>query len=84
MGYKFKQSSCWNILLTHQTCPLVTLFRKLKKYLRGNKYGDYDEVMSAVNDWLDEQPKELCSKGIQALVHRWKKCLAVARDYVEK
>lgn len=59
------------------------LFPKLKEYLRGNKYGDDNEVMSAVNDWLDEQPKESFSKGIQALEHRWEKCVAVAGDYVE-
>ena len=55
-----QDSSCRHTLLIHQTCPLVTfnLFPKLKEYLRGNKHGDDDEVMFAVNDWLDEQAND--------------------------
>ena len=36
----------------------------------------YDEVISTADDFL--------TKGIQALQHRWKKCVDHKGDYVEK
>lgn len=60
------------------------LFPKLKENLRGKKYGDDNEVMTAVNGWFEEQPENFFLKGIEALEHRWTKCIEVQGDYVEK
>lgn len=60
------------------------LFPKLKEHLRGQKFSGDDELMSAVNDWLEVQDKEFFRRGIQALEHRWTKCVQVRGDYVEK
>lgn len=60
------------------------LFPKLKEYLRGTRYDDDYQVMTAVNDWLEDQPQEFFSRGIRALEHRWTKCIEVQGDYVEK
>ena len=60
------------------------LFPKMKEHLRGQKFSGDDELMSAVNDWLEVQDKEFFLRGIQALEHRRTKCVNVRRDYVNK
>jgi histone-lysine N-methyltransferase SETMAR len=60
------------------------LFPKLKEHLRGQKFSSNQDVMSAVNTWLEDQNKEFFSTGIRALEHRWTKCISVQGDYVEK
>jgi len=36
------------------------------------------------NGWLKEQDQQFFINSFRALEKRWTKCIAVARDYVEK
>jgi [histone H3]-lysine36 N-dimethyltransferase SETMAR len=60
------------------------LFTNLKKELRGTHYTDDNEVMHAVNSWLEGQPKKFYEQGIRDLKHRYEKCISVLGDYIEK
>ena len=44
----------------------------------------HDEVISAVEDFFEDQEKSFYTTGIQALQHQWKKCVDRMGDYVEK
>jgi len=56
----------------------------MKEHLRGQKFADDDEVMEAVQSWLEATPKSFYLEGIRKLVDRWAKCVAKQGDYVEK
>lgn len=60
------------------------LFGPLKDGLRGQHFPDDDAVITAVKQWLRSAGADFYERGIQALVHRWKKCIASGGDYVEK
>lgn len=60
------------------------LFGPLKEHLGGQKFDTDDEVCQVVLQWLKDQPKEFYAAGMQKIVARWEKCVAVAGDYVEK
>ena len=45
---------------------------------------DEDRPGATVSDWLRHQSKDFCSEGIRKIVHKWKKCETVLRDYVDK
>jgi hypothetical protein len=44
----------------------------------------YDAVIAAVRKWLASSGADFYERGIQALVHRWQKCIMNGGDYVEK
>ena len=56
----------------------------MKEGLRGNQYGNDNEVKTAVLNWLRHQPAEFYNSGIHALIHRWTVALERGGDYVEK
>lgn len=60
------------------------LFRHLKKYLRGRRYGSDEELKSAVEAWCSAQNSEFFLEGIRDTPKRWEKCIALRGDYVEK
>ena len=60
------------------------LFRPMKEHLRGQKFADDDELMEAVQRWLQAMPKSFLLEDIRKLVDRWTKCVAKQGDYVEK
>ena len=60
------------------------LFPNVKKHLAGNWYQTDDDVISAIEDFFESQEENFYSTGIQALEHRWKKCVDCRGDYVEK
>ena len=60
------------------------LFPNLKKHLAGKRYESDDDAISAVEDFFEGQEEKFYVTGIQALQHRWKKCVDRRRDYVEK
>ena len=55
----------------------------MKEGLRGNRYGNDNEMKTAVLNWLRHQP-EFYNTGIHARVHRWTVALERGGDYVEK
>jgi len=56
----------------------------LKDALTGTQFRNDDEVRSAVHEWLRTIPKEFFSRGISALVKRWRKCIELEGYYVEQ
>ncbi|XP_048253216.1 histone-lysine N-methyltransferase SETMAR-like [Haliotis rufescens] len=57
---------------------------KKKKELRGRHFRSVDELTTAVEGWLHEQPHGFCHNGLLALTNRWTKCIDLNGDYVEK
>ncbi|MCU7903102.1 MAG: transposase [Candidatus Thiodiazotropha sp. (ex Lucinoma aequizonata)] len=60
------------------------LFPNMKKELAGKHYANDNDVISAVEEFLDLQEDTFFASGIQALQHRWQKCVDLQGDYVEK
>ena len=60
------------------------LFPNMKKDLAGKRYHSDDDVISAVTDFFDDKDETFYKSGIQALQHRWQKCVDRNGDYVEK
>ena len=59
------------------------LFPQMKKALAGCHFAS-DDVIAAVEEFLESQTKELFYTGIKALQSHWSKCSALEGDYVEK
>ena len=49
------------------------LFPNMKKHLAGKQYRTDDKVISAVEDFFEDQAESFYTVGIQALQPRWKK-----------
>ena len=60
------------------------LFGSLKQELGGQHLVDNNAVIDAVKKWTSTAGKEFYQRSIQALVHRWKKCIENGGDYAEK
>ncbi|XP_071092626.1 histone-lysine N-methyltransferase SETMAR-like [Haliotis cracherodii] len=60
------------------------LFPNLKKELRRRHFRSDDELTTAVEGWLHEQPHGFYHNGLLALTHRWTKCIDLNGGYVEK
>lgn len=60
------------------------LFPDLKKHLGGQKFSSNEEVEAAVNQYFTDLPESFFKTGIEALQNRWKKCIELSGDYVEK
>jgi hypothetical protein len=59
------------------------IFGPLKEAIRGKTFRSDEEVQEA-DEWLRTRPKEFFSRGIQALVKRWRTCIESNGGYVEK
>jgi histone-lysine N-methyltransferase SETMAR len=57
------------------------LFPLLKEHLRGKHYGS-DEVINAVEQWINGQERDFFLKGQKKLESRWQKCVDVLGDYL--
>ena len=60
------------------------LFPKLKTAISGTHFQSDDDVIHAVDDFLNGQEKDFFKSGIGALKHRWQKCIDTEGDYIEK
>ncbi|XP_029653805.1 histone-lysine N-methyltransferase SETMAR-like [Octopus sinensis] len=60
------------------------LFPTRKRHMTGKQYRTDNEVVSAVEDFLEGQDENFYTTGIQALQHRCKKCMDRSGDYIEK
>ena len=60
------------------------LFPKLKIAISGTHFQSNDDVINAVDDFLNGQEKNFFKSGTEALKHRWQKCIDTEGDYVEK
>jgi hypothetical protein len=60
------------------------LFGPMKDGRRGQHFPSYDAIVRAVKQWATSAGTYFYERGMQALVHRWQKCIANGGDYVEK
>lgn len=60
------------------------LFPNLKKRLGGQKFSSNEEVVEAVDRYFEEVEGSFYKTGIETLSSRWKKCIELNGDYVEK
>lgn len=60
------------------------LFPNMKKHLAGKQYQSDDGVISAADDFFDQQDESFFTNGIQALQCWWKKYVYCKEDYIEK
>jgi len=60
------------------------LFPKLKEHLKGQHFSCDEEVKSEVRKWFQKQSTNFFKDGFQRLVQRWRKCIEVRGDFVEK
>ena len=60
------------------------LFGRLKNHLSGTHFETDEGVKEAVRIWLRGCSTEFYSQAFTSLVERWKKCVQVHGDYVEK
>ena len=60
------------------------LFRPMKDGLCGQHFPSNNVVIAAVKQWTTSAGADFYERGMQALVHRWRKCIANGGDYIEK
>ena len=60
------------------------LFPNLKKDIRGRHFQSDEEVVTAVEEWVDGKDPDFFSSGLMALEHRWSKCVTLEGNYIEK
>ena len=59
------------------------LFGPLKDPLRG-RFGGESELKSAVNEVVKTMSKDWFEEGMKKVAERWRKCIDLQGDYVEK
>ena len=60
------------------------LFPNLKKDIRGLYFRSDEEVVTAVEEWVNGKDPDFFSSGLMALEHRWSKCITLESNYIEK
>jgi len=60
------------------------MFGPLKEALAGGRFNDHAAVEHYVRNWLLERPSSFIDEGIKKLPIRWRKCINVEGNYVEK
>ena len=56
-----------------------SLFPNLKKDFRSD-----EEVVTAVEEWVNKKDPYFFSSGLMALEHRWSKCITLEGNYIKK
>ena len=60
------------------------LFPNLKKDIRGLHFQSDEEVMMAVEEWVNGKDPDFFSSGLMAPEHHWSKCITLEGNYVKK
>ena len=60
------------------------LFPNLKKDIRGLQIRSDEDVVTAVEEWVNGKDRDFFSSGLMALEHRWSKCITLEGNYIEK
>ena len=60
------------------------LFPNLKKDIYGLHFRSDEEVLTAVEEWVNGKDPDFFSSGLMALEHRWSKCITLEGNYIEK
>ena len=59
------------------------LFAHLKKHLRGRSFDSNEDVIAAVEAYLDSLPTEFFQQGISALPERWQRVIHSNEKYID-
>ena len=60
------------------------LFPNLKKDIRGLHFRSDEEVVMAVEEWVNGKDPDFFSSGLMALEHPWSKCITLEGNYIKK
>ena len=60
------------------------LFPNLKKDICGLHFQSDEEVVTAVEEWVNWKDPDFFSSGLMALEHRWSKCITLEGNYIKK
>ena len=60
------------------------LFPNLKKDIRGLHFRADEEVVTAVEEWVNGKDPDFFISGLMALEHHWSKCITLEGNYIEK
>ena len=60
------------------------LFPNLKKDIRGLHFRSDEEVVTAVEEWVNGKDPDFFSSGLMTLEHRWSKSITLEGNYIEK
>ena len=60
------------------------LFPNLKKDIRGCYFRSDEEVVTAVEEWVNGKDPDFFRSGLMALEHRWSKCFTLEGNYIER
>ena len=60
------------------------LFPNLKKDISGLNFPSDEEVVTAVEEWVNGKDTDFFSSGLMALEHRWSKYITIEGNYIEK
>ena len=60
------------------------LFLNLKKDIRGLHFWSDEEVVMAVEEWVNGKDPDFFRSRLMALEHRWSKCITLEGNYIEK
>ena len=60
------------------------LFPNLKKDIRGLHFRSDEEVVTAVEEWVNGKDPDFFSSWLMALEHHWSKCITLEGNYIEK
>ena len=60
------------------------LFPNLKKDIRELHFLSDEEVVMAVEEWVNGKDPDFFSSGLMVLEHRWSKCITLEGNYIEK
>ena len=61
-----------------------SLFANLKRDIRGCHFRSDEEVVTAVEEWVNENDPFFFSSGLMAHAYRWSKCTTQEGNYIEK
>ena len=56
----------------------------LKKSIKGRRFEDITDAITAVEAWFQAQSDTFYSQGLLKVKDRWEKCVTQLGDYVEK
>ena len=59
-------------------------FPNLKKYIHGLHFRSDEEVVTAVEEWVNGKEPDFFSSKLMALEHRWFKCITLEGNYIEE
>ena len=60
------------------------LFPKLRNYICEYYFRSDEEVMTAVERWVNREDPDFFSSGLMAFEHRWSKCITLEGNNIER